>query len=490
MTGYDSSTGPRVTSRTPIGEVHETTRFEQIIDAGTCGDTFVGLDRVGSGVADFILDDFLVEDLGASDAIPACAQLSGKLSGDVVQQNTPSTFTTTFVSDESAPIADVSVKLSLPEGWKAEAVTAATAATLAPQGTLATQWRITAPASADGVYDITATATYTTTVDPIGERTVRTVTQVKTLPKPPTTTVFASDHDWVSATNGWGPVERDMANGPQAAGDGGPLALNGQVFAKGLGAHAPSNVKYFLGGQCTAFTASVGLDDKQTTRGSVVFTVRVDGRTVATSPVMRPTTPTYALNANVTGGQFVELIVTDGGDDNGNDHADWANAKFTCSETTNSGEPTAPKGTAFVSDLPFLNESNGWGPVERDMSNGENAAGDGTPITIGGVVYAKGLGTHADSSVEIYLGGQCTTFTTVLGLDDSKDEKGEGNVIYQVYGDGQLLHTSAPILWDNPGTPLTVDVTDVDELRLVVGTNGVNYRDHANWADAKVTCAG
>ena len=37
-------------------------------------------------------------------------------------------------------------------------------------------------------------------------------------------------------------------------------------------------------------------------------------------------TPTYALNANVTGGQFVELIVTDGGDDNGNDHADWANA--------------------------------------------------------------------------------------------------------------------------------------------------------------------
>ena len=116
--------------------------------------------------------------------------------------------------------------------------------------------------------------------------------------------------------------------------------------------------------------------------------------------------------------------------------------------------------------------------------------GCGTPITIGGVVYAKGLGTHADSSVEIYLGGQCTTFTTVLGLDDSKDEKGEGNVIYQVYGDGQLLHTSAPILWDNPGTPLTVDVTDVDDLRLVVGTNGVNYRDHANWADAKVTCAG
>lgn len=248
-------------------------------------------------------------------------------------------------------------------------------------------------------------------------------------------------------------------------------------------------MKYFLGGQCSAFTASVGLDDAQTNRGSVVFTVRVDGRTVATSPVMRPTTATYALNANVTGGQFVELLVSNAGDDDGNDHADWADAKFACGEVVDPGGPTAPKGTAFVSDLPFLSESNGWGPVERDLSNGENAAGDGTPLTIGGVVYAKGLGTHANSSVEVYLGGQCTTFTAVLGLDDSKDEKGEGDVIFQVYGDGELLHDSGSITFDNPGTPLSVDVTGVEELRLAVDTNGVNYRDHANWADAKVTCA-
>lgn len=235
VSGYDSSTGPRVTSRTPLGEVHETTRFEQIIDAGLCGDTFVGLDRVGGGAADLILDDFLVEDLGASDAIPACAQLSGKLGADVIQQGQRTTFTTTFVSDEPAPISDVSVELDLPEGWTADAVNATTAATLDPQDTLVTQWRLVAPASADGTYDITATATYTTTVDPIGTRTVTTVTPVRTLPKPPTTTVFASDHDWVSATNGWGPVERDLANGGVGAGDGGALRLNGVTYDKGLG---------------------------------------------------------------------------------------------------------------------------------------------------------------------------------------------------------------------------------------------------------------
>ena len=53
--------------------------------------------------------------------------------------------------------------------------------------------------------------------------------------------------------------------------------------------------------------------------------------------------------------------------------------------------PPAPRpSTHAVSDLPFLSATNGWGPVERDTSNGEQAAGDGRPITINGVQYAKG----------------------------------------------------------------------------------------------------
>lgn len=42
----------------------------------------------------------------------------------------------------------------------------------------------------------------------------------------------------------------------------------------------------------------------------------------------------------------------------------------------------------FVSDLDFQVVSNGWGPVERNTSNGEDMAGDGKPITLGGVVHA------------------------------------------------------------------------------------------------------
>ncbi|MEU7474944.1 glycoside hydrolase family 97 catalytic domain-containing protein [Lentzea sp. NPDC042327] len=44
--------------------------------------------------------------------------------------------------------------------------------------------------------------------------------------------------------------------------------------------------------------------------------------------------------------------------------------------------PPVPSGTPFASDLPFVSESNGWGPVERDRSNGETGAGDGRPLQI------------------------------------------------------------------------------------------------------------
>ncbi|MFD0524474.1 beta-galactosidase [Paractinoplanes durhamensis] len=46
-----------------------------------------------------------------------------------------------------------------------------------------------------------------------------------------------------------------------------------------------------------------------------------------------------------------------------------------------------PAGSVAVSDLPFLSSTNGWGPVERDTSNGEQPSGDGRPITIAGQVY-------------------------------------------------------------------------------------------------------
>lgn len=141
---------------------------------------------------------------------------------------------------------------------------------------------------------------------------------------------WASDLDWTATTNGWGPVERDLSNGETGTGDGTPLTIGGTVHEKGLGSHAPATVRYYLGGQCTSFTAVVGVDDVQKTAGSVRFSVEADGTEMVKSPVLKAADAAWSLTADVTGATYVELIVGDGGDGNGNDHADRGSVRFHC----------------------------------------------------------------------------------------------------------------------------------------------------------------
>jgi NPCBM/NEW2 domain-containing protein len=149
--------------------------------------------------------------------------------------------------------------------------------------------------------------------------------------------------------------------------------------------------------------------------------------------------------------------------------------------------PPPPPGTDAVSDLPFLSATNGWGPVERDTSNGEQAAGDGHPITINGVSYAKGLGTNSISDVEVYLGGRCTRFTAMVGVDDEKN--GAGTVTFSVAADGKALVTAPTIRGHQPAAPLDVDVTGAQVLDLIVGDAGDgNGNDHGDWAIPTLTC--
>lgn len=68
--------------------------------------------------------------------------------------------------------------------------------------------------------------------------------------------------------------------------------------------------------------------------------------------------------------------------------------------------PPPPAASAYLSDLTPISAVSGWGPVERDMSNGEQAAGDGVPMRIQGADFARGLGVHANSDVSFNLGGQ------------------------------------------------------------------------------------
>lgn len=138
----------------------------------------------------------------------------------------------------------------------------------------------------------------------------------------------------------------------------------------------------------------------------------------------------------------------------------------------------------YVSDLTFT-EENGYGPVEKDMSNGENLAGDGVAMMIGGVPYAKGLGVHAPSKVTVALGGQYKTFLSDVGVDD--EVAAEGSIVFRVVVDGVELYNSQLMTVDDAAKQAVVDVRGKNTLELIVddGANGTGA-DHADWANARL----
>jgi hypothetical protein len=296
---------------------------------------------------------------------------------------------------------------------------------------------------------------------------------------PPSASTYLSDAAWTSASNGWGPVEKDRSNGDLAAGDGTTLTLNGTTYAKGLGAHSASDIRYALNGACSTFQTDIGLDDEVGANGSVIFQVWADGVKLFDSGLMTGSSPTQSVTVNVGGRQELALIIGDGGDGNSYDHGDWAGARVTCT-------PIAR--TRYVSDLAWTSMTNGWGPAELDRSNGEALGGDGGPITLNGVTYAKGIGANAAADIRYALAGACSAFQASVGVDDEVGSA--GSVVFQVWADGVQLFDSGVMTGSSATKTAAVDLAGRGELELVITDAGDgNAYDHGDWGGALISCA-
>ncbi|WP_432544288.1 NPCBM/NEW2 domain-containing protein [Kineococcus sp. SYSU DK002] len=146
--------------------------------------------------------------------------------------------------------------------------------------------------------------------------------------------------------------------------------------------------------------------------------------------------------------------------------------------------PTAPVGpiTKYASDTAYRVLRNGWGPAEKDRSNGESAAGDGKALKIAGVTYAKGFGVHAASEIIVPVNG-ARTFSAKVGLDAEVGTR--GSVQFQVWAGGTKLADSGLVRGGQAAKTIVADVSGKTEVRLVVtdGGNGLSG-DHADWAQA------
>jgi|GEM_PF-284743 len=150
------------------------------------------------------------------------------------------------------------------------------------------------------------------------------VTTPELPPLPPLPNVYAADLKAVKFASGWnGSPRRDLSI------EDNPIRIRGEVFAKGIGTHAVSEISYKVRSDFRRFVAVVGVDDEKDGVGTVTFSVLADDKPLVETGPLTGFQERIPINVEVPKGtKFVRLLVGDAGDGVGCDHADWANAGF------------------------------------------------------------------------------------------------------------------------------------------------------------------
>ena len=141
--------------------------------------------------------------------------------------------------------------------------------------------------------------------------------------------MYLSNFDWKSTQNSYAAPLKDVSISAKT------LRLTNELnqevaYEKGIGAHSNTTIVYDLTDKNSDYFSSfVGVDRQMYgTVGSVIFQVVVDGEKQYDSGLMYSRDPQKFIEVNISGAKELKLIVTDGGNGNGSDHATWGDAKL------------------------------------------------------------------------------------------------------------------------------------------------------------------
>jgi alpha-galactosidase len=227
---------------------------------------------------------------------------------------------TTLENDGRQSVAAAVLSVAGPAGWKASAPV--------PAAIVPTGWQIGGPfqvtvpsGTAAGTYTLTATARYLWGFGQKATDTAQATVQVVVAPTGSTTLDQLTP---LSAVTGFGPVELNKNY------YGGPLSIHGTVYAHGLWVNSVATLYYYLGGNCSSFTADLGLDDSDKGTGAVDYEISTDGTKVYDSGVVTNTTPTVHASVNVSGAKVLEVYVGEGNGTINYGNADLGTPQLTC----------------------------------------------------------------------------------------------------------------------------------------------------------------
>ena len=131
----------------------------------------------------------------------------------------------------------------------------------------------------------------------------------------------------------------------------------------------------------------------------------------------------------------------------------------------------------YLDTMEWISATAGWGEIHL------NQTVKGQTMTMGGNLYHRGIGTHADSRIVYQCPGDARVFAATIGCDQKALV---GSVVFVVEGDGRELFRSRILRADSRPVDIRVPLDNIQELALIVEDGGDRINaDHGNWANAR-----
>ncbi|MEX1223916.1 MAG: PVC-type heme-binding CxxCH protein [Pirellulales bacterium] len=144
--------------------------------------------------------------------------------------------------------------------------------------------------------------------------------------------------------------------------------------------------------------------------------------------VTSETTGGVEIDVDITGAEQLFLVITDAGDGNSCDWADWAEPRL-----------IGPQGEKKLTELKWKSAATDWGRVDV------NRNADGAPLVSAGVAIPYGIGAHANSVIEYDLPKGYTRFKARGLLDEGGTSQGHGcTVQFAVYSKKPPIGVAPP----------------------------------------------
>lgn len=433
---------------------------------------------------------YRVRPLGDTDRV-APSVTAGAALGTLIPGASGGTLTTTVTNRGADAIEHLKVSVRAPAGWTATASGSSGSRRLPTDAALETTWSVGVPDGVTaGAYPITITASYHWGLrHTAGSTTSDIVAAVVTAPAAGRWHLSAIPA--VSSSNAVGPVEIDQSNGGPAQDDGALITIAGKYYDRGLGTTAPSEIDYYLGGQCSRLVTDVGVDDEASAVTPATFTIYADTAAVATSGPMASGDPPQTLTADLTGATWLRLVATGSGTaadgSPANDHADWAMPVLTCG---NAGptDPVQPQEQTLFSfesgtdNFTIANPDAGGGVAQSPVFRTDGAYG----LEVTAPVAGNWFGVTLPAPLDL-------TGKTTLKYDVKTGPVGTSGEIAVQVGSGLAWCQGGLWTWTNPNSSktiaedfskltcpagVTLDLSQIRGIWVFLNSGGIDYIDN------------